>query len=98
MMFSGAMTPNDHMPLQCFHEVSISEKARAIERWGVALTSTEIFGMRFMLYSLKNYFAEVTINVATCEILSISATVEPSVMDLYLESVDISDALASLQK
>lgn len=85
------MTSNDHMPLQCFHEVSMTEKARAIERWGTALMVTEILGMRFMLYSMNQYFAEVTISASTCEILSINATVEATVMDLYLERIDISE-------
>lgn len=92
------MATSNHMPLQCFHEVSLTEKARAIERWGVSLMKTEILGMRFLLYEMKGYFAEVTISTATCEILSINATTQQSVMDLYLESIDISDALSVLQR
>lgn len=92
------MASNDCMPLQCFHEVSLTEKARAIERWGVALTTTEVLGMRFMLYAINNYFVEVTISNVTCEILSINATTELSVMDLYLEKIDISDAIRVIRR
>jgi hypothetical protein len=92
------MATTDHMTLQCFHDVSLTEKAKAIERWGVALTTTEILGVRFMLYAMNSYFVEITIASSTCEILSINGTVEPTVMDLYLERIDISDATRVLNR
>lgn len=70
--------------------IKLFEKARAIERGGTLLAVTHAFGVSCFLYLIQDYFVEVMITSDTRELLGIKATVQNSIMDWYLDEIDIS--------
>jgi hypothetical protein len=78
-----------HIPLKTFKEVSIGDKAKAIQMFGTLLATTSAFGMDFFLYAIDNYFVEVTSMPKTGDVVYIRATDRIAVCDLYLEAINL---------
>jgi hypothetical protein len=81
------MANSTHIPLKTFKEVSIGDKAKAIQMFGTMLVTTSAFGIDFFLYSIDNYFVEVTSLPKTGDVLYIRATDKPDVVDIYLDTI-----------
>jgi hypothetical protein len=81
------MANSTHIPLKTFKEVSISDKAKAIQMFGTMLVTTSAFGIDFFLYSIDDYFVEVTSLPKTGDVLYIRATDKPDVVDIYLDTI-----------
>lgn len=77
------------IPLKAFTEVSIADKAKAIESYGRLLITAEAHGLDFFLYSLDNYFVEVASQTEGCNVIYIKATDQSGVMDLYLDKIQL---------
>lgn len=86
------MSRRPSIGLEQFGQVTLVEKARIIEAWGIPLGTTRAFGLTFMLYAINNYFAEVALRPATNEILEIHPASSITSFDLYISEIDISDA------
>jgi hypothetical protein len=83
------MNHTTHISLTTFKEVSVTDKAKAITMFGSLLTTTSAFGVNFFLYTIDNYFVEVTSVPETGDVLYIRATELPAVMDLYLNDITL---------
>lgn len=83
------MAYTSHIPLQAFKEVSIGDKAKAITMFGTLLATTSAFGVDFFLYSIDNYFVEVTSMPKTGDVIYIRATQGLGVLDLYLTQIQL---------
>ena len=81
------MSYTSHIPLQAFKEVSIGDKAKAIQMFGTLLVTTSAYGMDFFLYAIDNYFVEVTSVPKSGDVIYIRATERVGVLDLYLEAI-----------
>lgn len=78
-----------HIPIQTFKQVSIGDKAKAIQMFGTLLATTSAFGVDFFLYSIDNYFVEVTSLPKTGDVLYIRATDKIKVCEMYLEKIKL---------
>jgi hypothetical protein len=78
-----------HIPLKTFKEVSIGDKAKAIQMFGILLLTTSAFGMDFFLYAIDNYFVEVTSLPVTGDVVYIRAAEGIGVLDLYLDAIEL---------
>jgi hypothetical protein len=78
-----------NIPLQAFKEVSIGDKAKAITMFGTLLATTSAYGLDFFLYSIDNYFVEVTSLPGTGDVLYIKATDKMEVLDIYLDTITL---------
>jgi hypothetical protein len=78
-----------NIPLTTFKEVSINDKAKAIQMFGTQLVTTSAFGVDFFLYSIDNYFVEVTSLPRTGDVLYIRATDKIEVLDMYLGAIKL---------
>ncbi len=83
------MAISSHIPLTTFKEVSINDKAKAIQMFGTLLVTTSSFGVNFFLYSIDNYFVEVTSLPGTGDVIYIRATDKISVLDMYLGAIKL---------
>lgn len=83
------MATQSPIPLKAFKEVSIGDKAKAITMFGTLLVSTSAFGVDFFLYSIDNYFVEVTSMPATGSVIYIRATEQVDVLEIYLDSIEL---------
>ncbi|MEJ0031370.1 MAG: hypothetical protein WDO15_13780 [Bacteroidota bacterium] len=83
------MAFSSNIPLTTFKEVSISDKAKAIQLFGTLLVMTSAFGVDFFLYSIDNYFVEVTSLPKTGDVLYIRATDKVEVLDMYLDAIKL---------
>ena len=84
-----------HIPLSTFKEVSNNDKARALTMFGTLLATTTAFDVNFFLYSIDNYFVEVTSKTESGDVMYIRATEFPDVMDLYLSDIELTDLKAN---
>ncbi|HZY80502.1 MAG TPA: hypothetical protein VFE50_13335 [Cyclobacteriaceae bacterium] len=87
------MAYTSHIPLTTFREVSIGDKAKAITMFGTLLTTTTAFGMDFFLYAIDNYFVEVTSVPRTGDVIYIKASEKISIVDMYLDNIEVSEVL-----
>lgn len=78
-----------HIPLTTFKEVSIGDKAKALQMFGTLLVTTSAYGMNFFLYGIDNYFVEVASHPGTGDVIYIRATDRIGVCDLYLENIKL---------
>ncbi len=78
-----------HIPLTTFKEVSIGDKAKAIQMFGTLLVTTSAFNMDFFLYAIDNYFVEVTSLPKTGDVIYIRATDNLGVLDIYLDTITL---------
>ena len=78
-----------HIPLAIFKEVSMSDKAKAIQMFGTLLLSTSAFDLDFFLYSLDDYFVEVTCLPKTGDVIYIRATEKVAIAEMYLDSIKL---------
>ena len=78
-----------HIPLKTFKEVSIGDKAKALTMFGTLLLTRHAVGIDFFLYSIDNYFVEVTSLPNTGDVLYIRATDKMDVCDLYLDIIKL---------
>ncbi|MEI9919352.1 MAG: hypothetical protein WDO14_11190 [Bacteroidota bacterium] len=69
--------------------MSINDKAKAIQMFGTLLVTTSSFGVNFFLYSIDNYFVEVTSLPGTGDVIYIRATDKISVLDMYLGAIKL---------
>ena len=76
-----------HISLNTFKEVSIGDKAKALQMFGTLLVTTSAYGMNFFLYAMDDYFVEVTSQPKTGDVIYIRATDRIGVCDLYLETI-----------
>lgn len=83
------MAYTSHIPLKAFKEVSIGDKAKAIQMFGTLLVTTSAYGMDFFLYAIDNYFVEVTSVPKSGDVIYIRATERIGVLDLYLDSITL---------
>jgi hypothetical protein len=83
------MAYSSNISLQTFKEVSMSDKAKAIQVFGTLLVTTSAFGVDFFLYSIDDFFVEVTSLPKTGDVLYIRATDKPDVCDLYLDAIKL---------
>ena len=83
------MAYTSHIPLKIFKEVSIGDKAKAIQMFGTLLCTTSAYGMDFFLYAIDSYFVEVTSLPRSGDVIYIRATDRIGVTDLYLESINL---------
>ena len=83
------MAYTSHIPLKTFKEVSIGDKAKAIQMFGTLLVTTEAYGMDFFLYAIDNYFVEVTSVPGTGDVIYIRATDRIGVLDLYIDIIKL---------
>jgi hypothetical protein len=83
------MKYSTHIPLKTFKEVSVNDKAKAIQVFGTLLLTTSAFGVNFFLYSIDNYFVEVTSLATTGDVLYIRATDRVEVLDMYLDVITL---------
>lgn len=83
------MAFSTHIPLSIFKEVSITDKAKAIQMFGTLLVTTSAFDLDFFLYSLDDYFVEVTSLPETGDVIYIRATEKVEVVDMYLDSITL---------
>lgn len=78
-----------HIPISTFKEVSINDKAKALQMFGTLLITTTAYGMNFFLYGMDNYFVEVASQPGSGDVIYIRATDRIGVCDLYLESIKL---------
>ena len=83
------MAYSAHIPLTTFKEVSVNDKAKAIQMFGTLLITTSAFGVDFFLYAIDNYFVEVTSRPINGDLLYIRATDKTEVVDLYLDAIKL---------
>jgi hypothetical protein len=83
------MAHTAHIPLKTFKEVSIGDKAKALQMFGTLLATTSAYGMDFFLYGMDSYFVEVTSQPVTGDVIYIRATDRLGVCDLYLEAIEL---------
>jgi len=83
------MAFSTHIPLSIFKEVSITDKAKAIQMFGTLLVTTSAFDLDFFLYALDDYFVEVTSLPETGDVIYIRATEKVEVVDMYLDSITL---------
>ena len=83
------MAYSTHIPLHTFKEVSITDKAKAIQMFGTLLVSTSAFGVDFFLYAIDDYFVEVTSRPRTGDVIYIRATDKVDVLDMYLNAIKL---------
>lgn len=83
------MKYSPHIPLNTFKEVSIGDKAKALQMFGTLLVRTSAYGMDFFLYAIDDYFVEVTSQPQTGDVIYIRATDRIGVCDLYLETISL---------
>jgi hypothetical protein len=83
------MTNSPHISLNTFKEISMSEKARVIQMSGTLLIATSAFGVDFFLYSINDYFVEVTSLPKTGDVVYIRATNRPDICDMYLDAIEL---------
>jgi hypothetical protein len=76
-----------NIPLTTFKEVSVNDKARAIQLFGTLLMTTSAFGVDFFLYAIDNYFVEVTSLPKTGDVIYIRATDKVEVVEIYLDAI-----------
>lgn len=76
-----------NIPLRTFKEVSVNDKAKAIQLFGTLLTTTSAFGVDFFLYAIDNYFVEVTSMQKTGDVIYIRATDKVEVVEIYLDAI-----------
>jgi hypothetical protein len=87
------MSYTTNIPLKTFKEVSIGDKAKAITMFGTFLATASAFGMDFFLYTIDNYFVEVTSTPGTGNVVYIRATERVGVLDLYIDNIGLSDII-----
>jgi len=80
---------SSHIALKTFKEVSVSDKAKAIQMFGTLLMTTSAFGADFFLYAIDNYYVEVTSRPKTGDVLYIRATEKVEILELYLDSIKL---------
>ena len=83
------MAYSANIPLTTFKEVSVSDKAKAIQLFGSLLVTTSAFGVDFFLYAIDNHFVEVTSLPKTGDVLYIRATDKMEVLDIYLDAINL---------
>lgn len=83
------MAFSTHIPLPIFKEASITDKAKAIQMFGTLLVTTSAFNLDFFLYSIDNYFVEVTSLPETGDVIYIRATEKVEVVDMYLDTISL---------
>jgi hypothetical protein len=83
------MASSIHIPLSIFKEVSISDKAKAIQMFGTLLVATSAFDLEFFLYSIDDYFVEVTCLPKTGDVIYIRATEKIEVVEMYLGAIKL---------
>lgn len=83
------MAFTSNISLKAFKEISLSDKAKAIQMFGTLLATTSAYGMDFFLYAIDNYFVEVTSLPAGGDVVYIRATDRIGVCDLYLGSIEL---------
>lgn len=83
------MALSTNIPLTTFKEVSITDKAKAIQLFGTLLATISYLGVDFFLYSIDNYFVEVTSLPKTGDVLYIRATDKIEVLDMYLHAITL---------
>ena len=83
------MSYTTHIPLNAFKEVSIGDKAKAIQMFGTLLVTTSAYGMDFFLYAIDSYFVEVTSTPKTGNVIYIRATERIGVLELYLNEINL---------
>lgn len=76
-----------NIPLKTFKEVSVNDKAKAIQLFGTMLMTTSAFGVDFFLYAIDNYFVEVTSLPKTGDVIYIRATDKIEVVEIYLDAI-----------
>jgi hypothetical protein len=83
------MAYTSNIPLRTFKEVSIGDKAKAIQMFGTLVATTTAFGVDFFLYAIENYFVEVTSLPKTGSVIYIRATDKIEVCELYLDAISL---------
>ena len=78
-----------NIPLRTFKEVSVNDKAKAIQLFGTLLMTTTAFGVDFFLYAIDNYFVEVTSLPKTGDVIYIRATDKVEVVEIYLDAIKL---------
>lgn len=78
-----------HIPLSIFKEVSMSDKAKAIQMFGTLLISTSAFDLDFFLYAIDDYFVEVTSLPKSGDVIYIRATEKVEIVEMYLDSIKL---------
>ena len=78
-----------HIPLSIFKEVSMSDKAKAIQMFGTLLISTSTFDLDFFLYAIDDYFVEVTSVPKSGDVIYIRATEKVEIVEMYLDSIKL---------
>jgi hypothetical protein len=81
------MATSTHIPLSIFKEVSLGDKAKAIQMFGTLLISTKAFDLDFFLYSMDDYFVEMTSLPETGDVIYIRATENVEIADMYLDAI-----------
>jgi hypothetical protein len=83
------MAFSTHIPISIFKEVCTSDKAKAIQMFGTLLVTTSALDLDFFLYSIDNYFVEVTCLPKTGDVIYIRATDKVQVVEMYLDSISL---------